>query len=100
MELRYGKGASRRAVGLADRPEEIAGPALQARPPDYFASIFSALPFFLGFLGGAETISKASAPSLSLMLTSPPWTSLPNSNSSASGCLIFSWISRPIGRAP
>ena len=32
--------------------------------------------------------------------TSPPSASLPNNSSSASGCLIFSWIRRPIGRAP
>ena len=55
---------------------------------------------FFGALGGAAAISKASVPSFTCTFTSPPWSSLPNSNSSASGCLTFSWISRPIGRAP
>lgn len=49
-----------------------------------------ALPLFLPFFGGAGVISNASALSFKWMLTSPPFTSLPNSNSSANGCLIFS----------
>jgi hypothetical protein len=51
-------------------------------------------------LGGAGMISKVGAFSLIRTFTSPPWTSLPNSSSAASGCLIYSCTSRPIGRAP
>src|SRR5438445_68636 len=58
------------------------------------------LAFAFDGLGAAGTISNAGALSLMRTLTSPPLTSLPNSNSSASGCLIFSWTRRPIGRAP
>src|SRR3546814_6259010 len=58
------------------------------------------LPPFLGALGGALVISNASSSSFRWTRTSPPWTSFQNSSSSASGCLIFSWLQRPIGRAP
>src|SRR4051812_49201909 len=79
---------------------------------NYSAAGASPLAFFLagglGFafdlvlptLGGAGAISNDGALSLIRTLTSPPLTSLPNSSSSASGCLIFSCSSRPIGRAP
>jgi hypothetical protein len=44
--------------------------------------------------------SKHSWPSTTETCTRPPWASLPNSSSSASGRLRFSWITRAIGRAP
>ena len=48
----------------------------------------------------ADSISKAILPSLSTTLTWPPRTSLPNRMSSASGFLMFYWITRASGLAP
>src|SRR6266568_4495339 len=69
--------------------------AAGAVPPAFFlAAGLSAFGFAaalpLATLGGAGVISNDGALSLIRTLTSPPLTSLPNSNSSASGCLIFS----------
>jgi len=50
--------------------------------------------------GAAPVISNDGLSSLMRTTTSPPETSLPNSNSSASGCLICVWMSRASGRAP
>ena len=51
-------------------------------------------------VGAAAMISKAGWSSLMWTRTSPPFTSLPNRSSSASGRLIVSWITRASGRAP
>src|SRR5207248_10897223 len=88
-----GPGFASRLLPLRFEPYSAAG----ALP---LAVFFGALTLVLVALGAAGTISNAGALSLIRTLTSPPLTSLPNSNSSASGCLIFSCTSRPIGRAP
>ena len=55
-----------------------------------------------GFTGPSSSASRfrPSPPSLTVILTVPPFLSLPNSTSSASGFLMCSWMTRPSGRAP
>src|SRR5207237_3185623 len=53
-------------------------------------SAFGFVGLALAAFGAARVISNDGALSLMRTLTSPPLTNLPNSNSSASDCLIFS----------
>ncbi|PAV73533.1 hypothetical protein WR25_04746 [Diploscapter pachys] len=105
VERQAGKGIVRVHAGSLTRKRTGSGwirsvSEAVALGRGYLASTGSALPFLRGFFGAAGSIANDSAPSFIFTVTSPPWTSLPNSSSSASGCFIFSWIRRPIGRAP
>src|SRR6185369_4637864 len=103
---RHAGRASRQRKGRDLRPGPFVYSVSEA--PAFFLATglasalgLAALPFLpLAALRGAGVISNDGALSLIRTLTSPPLTSLPNSNSSASGCLIFSCTSRAMGRAP
>ena len=86
--------AGERVVVTGDytRSPEPTCPPFEVVPCDVFVTEAT--------FGAAGVSSNAGASSLMLTCTSPPLASLPNSSSSASGCLILSWINRAIGRAP
>jgi RimJ/RimL family protein N-acetyltransferase len=83
------------ARGL-DGARALANAPLQSQP----ASTGSFSPDAPSPVPPATSKSKASLPSFSVTITWPPRISRPNRISSASGFLMFSWITRASGRAP